>query len=131
MTRRRILLIEPDKVLGNVYKDYFQSFEYEVIHVLHAQDAIHASDMQTPDVVVLELQLANHNGIEFLHEFRSYAEWSDIPIVIHTLVPPDFCRVDSFMRRDFGIEQVLYKPATSLKKLRRAIDDVSRVFVET
>lgn len=126
MKKQRILFIEPDKVLGKVYSDYFRSLGYDVILEMHAQDAIYAADVQKPDIVILELQLAQHNGIEFLQEFRTYPEWSEIPLIVHTLVPPDRCQLDSFTCRDFGICHVLYKPATSLSKLRRVIDTVSQ-----
>jgi len=57
-------------------------------NVTGAQAAVHAADERQPDVVVIELQLPAHNGVEFLHEFRSYPEWQWIPVVVNTVLHP-------------------------------------------
>lgn len=116
------MLIEPDRKLAHSYRDFLRSRGYRVTHVLHAQDAIFAADRDRPDVVVLEVQLAGHNGIEFLHEFRSYHEWRNIPVVILSLVPSTSLGFKEEMLRDFGVIECAYKPATTLLRLARLID---------
>lgn len=68
-----VLLIEPNTLLAATYRQALQHAGHEVRHVTGAQAAVMAADGRTPDVVVLELQLPQHSGLEFLHEFRSYA----------------------------------------------------------
>jgi CheY-like chemotaxis protein len=57
---------------------------YTVASVSGAENAIHAADIHAPDLVVLELQLVGHSGVEFLYEFRSYPEWQEVPVIVHT-----------------------------------------------
>ncbi len=119
-----ILIIEPDKQLGRTYQACLKREGHQVDWVAHAQDAVHVADEKQPDVVILELQLSRHNGIEFLYEFRSYPEWQNVPVILLTLVPPAALSITAAMMERLGIVGCLYKPATSLAQLRRTIADV-------
>jgi CheY-like chemotaxis protein len=92
--------------------------DHVVRSVATAQEAVYAIDTQIPDLVVVELQLAGHSGIEFLYEIRSYPEWERIPIVVHTHVPPGvFTGSAHIMREQFGVKSYHYKPVTALRSL--------------
>lgn len=81
-----------------------------------------AADKQTPDIVIAELHLPGHSGIEFLHEFRSYAEWMNIPVVLNTMLnASQIAPAAEALRRDLGIGEVLYKPRASLHDLVRVV----------
>jgi DNA-binding response OmpR family regulator len=87
-----------------------------------AQAAIMAADAETPELVVLEIQLVGHSGIEFLYEFRSYADWQDVPVIIQTQVPQsEFTDSWELLRSELGVQDYLYKPRTSLEQLLAAI----------
>lgn len=117
-----ILLIEPNAQLAKVYSQYLAS-QKNVVAVSHdAQGAVHMIDSAVPDVIVLELQLSQHGGIEFLHELRSYPEWKDIPIVLHTMVPHDRLGLSDNLRRSLGIVGYFYKPTTSLAQLKSGVE---------
>lgn len=116
-----VLLIEPDVLLAKAYTQAFQQTGMSVRAVADAQSAINAADMKRPDVVVLELQLVAHNGIEFLHEFRSYAEWQDIPVIINSMIHPRVLTGFVSLRRDLGVEECYYKPMISLATLTAAV----------
>lgn len=120
----KILLIEPDTKLGDIYQRALEQADHKVHVVAHAQDAVHSADRSKPEVILLELQLASHNGIEFLYEFRSYTEWQAIPVVLLTMVPPASLQITRDMMSDFGIVDCLYKPATNLKQLVNAIEEL-------
>jgi DNA-binding response OmpR family regulator len=117
-----VLLIEPDATLGRTYMQALQHAGHTVGMASGAQDAINVADSLQPDVVVLELQLAVHNGIEFLHEFRSYPEWQSVPVIVNTHMNPAVLEpVQGTLKRDLGVELCLYKPRTSLEQLLSAV----------
>ena len=117
-----ILCIEPNPVLAKTYADVLKSAGYSVATALGAQAAVDAADHQQPDVVVLELQLPRHSGVEFLYEFRSYAEWAKVPVIIHSgIVPQDLDTVQATLKNDLGVVTCLYKPQTSLEALLRQV----------
>ncbi len=112
-----ILLVEPDKKLGVIYASGLEAAGHSVQWAAHAQDAVHLADANRPELIILELQLAGHNGIEFLYEFRSYPEWQGIGVVLLTLVPPASLQITQAMMDRLGIIGCLYKPATTIKQL--------------
>jgi DNA-binding response OmpR family regulator len=97
---------------------------YEVSVVYDAQNAITMSDKLRPDLIVLEIQLIKHNGVEFLYELRSYSEWQQIPVVVNSIVPPNEFAQNEVLYKEIGINNYLYKPQTSLTELLRTIDNV-------
>jgi two-component system KDP operon response regulator KdpE len=117
----RVLLIEPDKLQARLYQAALEQAGHTVEHAQTAQSAVHAADVRKPDVVVLELQLANHNGVEFLYEFRSYAEWAAVPVIVHSFVPPAELAHTSTLTAELGVVRVLHKPETTLAGLCAAV----------
>jgi DNA-binding response OmpR family regulator len=117
-----ILFVEPNLLLARTYVAAVQHAGYDARYARSAQDAITAADTQCPDVVLLELELPSHDGIEFLHEFRSYSEWMDVPVVLLTNVtPPTLAPLEKQLEEDFGIRMYLYKPQASLQKIITAV----------
>lgn len=115
-----ILLIEPNTLLAKTYTETLEHAGHSVAHANGAQAAVNAADSRQPDMVILELQLPQHSGIEFLHEFRSYGEWQHIPVVIHTMIPAaSLADSAGVLRRDLGVRVILYKPQTTLHDLVR------------
>ena len=115
---KKVLLLEPDQLLGHAYAKALMHSGLTVTQVHTAEEAIRAVDQEFPQVIVLELQLIGHNGIAFLQEFRSYSEWRHVPVVINTHL--NLTMLESLQEtliQDFGIHTWLYKPQTSLQKL--------------
>ena len=122
-----ILLIEPDVLQAKVYKAALERQGHTVDHAATAQSAVQSADEHKPGVVILELQLPSHNGVEFLYEFRSYAEWMYVPVVVHTFVPLDELAQTSVLQRELGVCSVLYKPATSLASMCETVKSAAPV----
>lgn len=119
-----VLLVEPDRLLAKTYFQALSEAGHDVIVAAGAQTAIFAADKQLPDVVVLELQLVEHSGIEFLYEFRSYPEWQGIPVIIFSQVPPaEFGPSRGLLQKHLGVHVYHYKPQTSLSRLLAAVND--------
>ena len=114
--KTRILLIEPDRVLADIYKQYLEKANYKVKVTSGVQQAINEVDKNRPSLIILELQLSGHNGYEFLYELRSYSDLQDIPVLIHTMVPRQAANL-GVKTDSLGIVGYLYKPETSLSKL--------------
>ena len=65
MKNYQVLLIEPDFILGNIYKDHLEKFHYNVVLCNNVQIAVNEVDINKPDIIILEIQNSSHNGIEF------------------------------------------------------------------
>lgn len=120
-----IILLEPDRVLAGTYHVACKQAGHTLVPCASAQAAILAADQQQPDVVIVELQLIEHSGIEFLYEFRSYPEWQAVPLIIHSQVPPtEFVGNWQLFRDQLHVSHYLYKPHTTLKELLNTINYV-------
>lgn len=117
-----ILLLEPNQPLAKLYKSALERAGYEVTISGCAQDAVHNADEKPPDIVILELQLPGHSGVEFLYEFRSYADWHGVPAILHTLVPPQNLNLSQQMMDRLDIAAYLYKPAATLRTLVQTVE---------
>lgn len=118
---KEILLVEPNKLFAQTCQKALVASGYNVSLAASAQSAIASADEKKPDLVILELQLAKHNGIEFLYEFRSYADWQKVPIIIYSQIPPSRF---STMQKELallGVSQYFDKSKTSLAKLTQAV----------
>ena len=118
---RQILIIEPDVVLADIYAKALTTQGYKVVVAGDAQTAISLADKEQPDLIVMEIQLAAHNGIEFIYELRSYPEWQAIPIIIQSLVP--ISEFNTKITQHLGVICYLYKSSTTLFKLINEVNN--------
>ena len=119
-----VLLLEPNRLLAKQYTAFLTQAGHEVIWHENAQSAISAADGTKPDVVVVELLLAGHSGIEFLYEFRSYGDWQKVPVIILSSVTQQEAAVPNLTLKELGVVAYLYKSQTSLDKLGSQIEKV-------
>jgi DNA-binding response OmpR family regulator len=120
----RVVLVEPDKLLAETYVKACKQAGIVVHAENNAQDAITAIDKYRPKLVVLELQLASHNGVEFLYELRSHSDWQKVPVLLHTLIPATDLQLGDTVKQQLGIAGYLYKPQTALQAL---INEIQRI----
>ena len=123
-----MLLIEPDLVLAQTYSEALMLDGHTVQIAATAQGAIQKADKHHPDLVLLEMQLVSHSGIEFLYEFRSYPDWQDVPVIVVSTVPPgEFAESWDLLKSELGVSAYRYKPRTSLKALQRLVNEFATV----
>jgi two-component system phosphate regulon response regulator PhoB len=115
----KILLLEPNRILAEQYSRYLEKEGFEVRWCENAQDGVAAADELKPDMVVLELMLAGHSGVEFLYEFRSYVDWLKLPVIILSSVTQASSGVSDATLTELGVAAYLYKPDTALPQLAR------------
>lgn len=120
----RILVVEPAEDLGKVLVATMLQARFLCDHAKSAQQAVTLADDNQPDIVVLELALPGHNGVEFLYEFRSHADWTNIPIIFYTQVSAEECGLSARQMQQLGVAAHLYKPTTTLKVLQTTIQEV-------
>lgn len=122
----QILLVEPDAILAKTYAAALARSGHHVLRAQDAQSAVNATDSVRPDCVILEVQLPLHNGVEFLYELRSHADWQTIPVIIQSQLSLDRIGLDEAMMAELGVTGFCYKPETSLTTLRLMVDDILR-----
>lgn len=118
---KHILLVEPSERVGQIIKEYLERDKKLSVSVAHsAQEGIHAADSTKPDLVILELAMPMHNGFAFLHEFRSYSDWSTVPVIVHSHLAKEEAAMSKSWRM-LGAVQYFYKPQTTLAQLKSSV----------
>lgn len=123
----QVLLVEPDTILAKTYAAALTSVGHHVLNAQDAQSAVLATDAVRPDCIVLEMRLPRHNGVEFLYELRSHADWQTIPVVVLSQTAIDRIGLDKAKMAELGIMAYHYKPDTSLETLQLAIEEAVKV----
>lgn len=126
-----ILLVEPDPLLAKQYRTLLEQSvkqAVQVVRVARAQTAVSRLDESQFDVIILELLLGRHNGIELLYEIKSYSDLRNIPIIIHSSIEPALLQ-GSIAYPHFGIYRYVKKPVrdpnTLLYAVQSCIDEHS------
>jgi CheY-like chemotaxis protein len=122
--KKYILIVEPDAVLAQTYCRALVEAGLEVASVHDAQGAVVCMDQRRPDLIILELQLPVHSGVEFLYELRSYADWQHIPVIVNSYIHPrDLEPMNGSLQKGLGVRSFCYKPRTSLRQLVQAAEE--------
>lgn len=122
MSQMNILLIEDDQWLAEMYSVVLEQQSGLVVqHASSATSGLDILDSQLMDLVILDLFLPEHNGIELLHELSSFDEASRPPIIILSAV---FEHELSLGKRwqQYGVVEYLYKPHTKPDDLVAAVE---------
>lgn len=122
----KILLLESDKILADNLARFLRARGHSVQWAAEPQAAIEAADRRQPDIVVMDLVLGGHSGIEFLYELRSYPEWEDLPVIILSSLSEKEFLADSASLAHIAVAGFYYKPRTSLDEVAKAVKNAAQ-----
>jgi len=78
----KILLIEDEKILSEMYKDKFSCAGHKVISVMTAEEGLIEAKKKKPNLIILDILLLKENGIFFLKERAKVPEIALIPVIV-------------------------------------------------
>jgi DNA-binding response OmpR family regulator len=119
----KILIVEPDLLLGNNLKKFLEHYGFNCFLVTNGQSAIESVDNFLPDLVILEIQLVNHSGIEFLYELRSYEDTRLLKVIVYSYISKSSWH-DSWkiIEEKLLIKDYLYKPEANFYQVLSTIN---------
>ena len=113
----RILLIESDQILGENIQKMLDKAGHDVDWQVNPQEAMDSANLATPELIILDLLLADHSGVEFLYELRSYPEWQRIPVIVFSGVSAEEFNAANIGFKELDIMAYHYKLTSSVDKL--------------
>lgn len=121
--KHHILLVEDDQWLAQLYQDALTAdASCAVLHAASAEAALDLLDKHSKiDLIILDMFLPGHNGIEFLHELASYSDINELPVIVLTSVTKNDFSMSQDRWQQYGVVQYLYKPETKPSDLLAAI----------
>jgi DNA-binding response OmpR family regulator len=80
---KKILIIEDERVLAEMYKDKFEMAGFEVFLAFDCKEGIKLAKEKNPDLILLDilLPIPTEDGISFLKNWKSDPKISKIPII--------------------------------------------------
>ena len=120
MRKKQLLLIEPRITSQSVVEEILSDYDVDIVH--DAESAILRAVDKTPDLVIMEMSLSGHSGMEFMYEFRTYIDWAKIPIIIYSSLKITDEILSSRAWEKLNIFDYLYKPESTLASLKSAAE---------
>ena len=105
-TKKKILLVEDDEMLSQVYRSRFEIEGFDVKEVYNGEDALSAAISFKPDIILLDAMMPRISGVDVLDILRNTPETANITIIMLTALsqPRDKERAESL-----GVDDYLVK----------------------
>lgn len=78
---KKILIIEDEKILAEMYRDKFSQAGFKVIGAFDSEEGLKLAKKEKPDLILLDILLPKENGIAFLKKWKALPKVSSIPVV--------------------------------------------------
>jgi two-component system, OmpR family, alkaline phosphatase synthesis response regulator PhoP len=115
----KLLVVEDEKELNDIVRDYLSSLGYEVTQCFTGPDAVKYTENDTFDLAILDLMLPGLDGIEVARRIRAKSE---LPIIMLTARDSE---VDKLLGLEVGADDYMTKPF-SVRELGARIRAVLR-----
>jgi diguanylate cyclase (GGDEF)-like protein len=83
-TRRRVLIIDDDRAFTLLAAETLAQAGYDASAASNSQEAIACFERDTPDLVLLDVELPGSNGFDLCATLRLLSKGTDVPIVMVT-----------------------------------------------
>lgn len=119
----KILVVEDDAAVRRLVTTTLTLHGYTCQEAKTANQALLELSTQPPDLVVLDLGLPDHDGVEVIHALR---EWSTLPVIVVSARLEDADKVealdagaDDYLVKPFSVEELLARVRVALRRLER------------
>jgi DNA-binding response OmpR family regulator len=116
----RILLVEDDWQLGQMYQAQLERAGHNVCRVESAQGALDVLENQPVDAILLDVVMPKHNGLSLLQEIRSFADWQRLPAVLLSSLPQRDLAISDQQLKHLGVKRYLNKAEVTYQNLAHA-----------
>ena len=113
MANEKILIIEDDKDIGNLLKDYLINEQFKVDICINGGEAVKAFKAFNPDIIILDIMLPEVDGIEICRTIRSI---SLVPIIMLSAKSGD---IDKILSLGVGADDYITKPFSPMEVIAR------------
>lgn len=103
---KRILLVEDDDALANVYLSRLEIEGFEVRRVANGEDALATTLNFKPDLILLDVMMPKVSGFDVLDILRNTPETSKVKIIMLTALSQDS---DKDKAEALGVDDYLVK----------------------
>jgi len=82
MKKRKILIVENEKILAEMYREKLENSGFEVFSASNGEDGFGLAKETNPDLILLDILLPRKNGLELLAQIREDSQIASMPVVV-------------------------------------------------
>ena len=116
-----ILIVEDNEKNMKLARDVLQAKGYATLEAVNGEDGVRLALEHTPDLVLMDIQLPDINGVEAFRRIRAHAATAAVPVVAFTasVTPMDRHRItdagfDGFIGKPVNLKEFLETVRTTL-----------------
>ena len=113
----KILLVEDDTNLREIYSARFMAEAYDVITASDGEEALATAVRERPDLIILDVMMPKISGFDVLDILRSTPETKDTKVIMMTALSQD---TDKQRGESLGVNQYLIKSQVTLEDVVNA-----------
>lgn len=120
---QRILLVEDDSFLSNIYQTKFTKEGYQVSVAGDGEEALKVVKIKKPDIILLDVLLPKLDGFAVLEKLKKDTETKDIPVILLTNLGQrdDVDRGLQLGAADYLIK-AHFKPSETVEKVKKVLE---------
>ena len=114
--KKKILLIEDEKRLAKIIKNFLEKNNFEVADLYDGEDAIITAETFNPNLILLDWMLPGLSGLEICRQIRSNKSINKVPIIFLTAKGEE---EDKLRGLDIGADDYITKPFSQIELIAR------------
>lgn len=117
----KILLVEDDKSLREIYGVRLQAEGYEIVSAGDGEEALAMAIKEKPDLIVSDVMMPKISGFDMLDILRSTTETKNVKVIMMTALSSDDQRARG---ESLGADRYLVKSQVGIEDVVRTVHDV-------
>ena len=117
----KILLVEDDKSLREIYGVRLMAEGYEIVSAGDGEEALAMAIKERPDLIVSDVMMPKISGFDMLDILRSTSETKDVKVIMMTALSSDDQRARG---EALGADRYLVKSQVGIEDVVRTVHDV-------
>jgi len=134
--KKVVFIVEDEPDILDLIALHLVKAGYEVKKFLEASPMIKQLERQHPDLIILDLMLPDHDGVDVCKSLKKNSKYSDIPIIMVTAKTDEFDVVlglelgaDDYIKKPFSPRELVARVKVIMRRYKRSNSTVSQKIV--
>jgi len=126
------ILVEDERQIRRFVRTALETEGWNVFEAETLKGGLVEAGTRKPDVVILDLGLPDGDGVEFIHDFRT---WSAVPVIVLSARTHETDKIkaldagaDDYLVKPFGVGELLARVRAVLRRKAAAGSDTLSIF---
>jgi len=123
MAQAKVLLVDDDVTLHDMYAERLRAEGYNIISAFDGEEALEKVSKEKPDIILLDIMMPKINGIDVMKKLCEDQTTNNIPIILLTALVQEINKVKSMMKEhDSYLIKSEIMPADVIATIQKALD---------